>query len=393
MNAFRPAIVEPPWLDDPPPPADYRDVFDAPQGEPPKPALPFVSASSLGRRPPDRVFLAPDLIPGRNVTLLSGDGGTGKSLLALQLAVAVASGAPWLGAQVSRGVAVYASAEDELDEVHRRLAAICNADGLDLADLDALSIVPLAGENAVLAAPGRAGVLSPTPLMNALASKILALAPALVVLDTSADFFAGNEISRAEVRQFVGMLRGLALKADCAVLLLSHPSVAGMNTGTGLSGSTAWNNSVRSRLYLTRPTSLDGEPIDPDARILQTMKANYGRTGGEIRLRWLDGRFVNETPAAPGAFDKMALDARADRVFLDLLQQFASEARDVSSNPSKTYAPTQFAAHPDGRGVTKRALQDAMNRLLKAGRIRVEHYGPPSKSRSRLVLVQPEVEP
>ncbi|HEY9147871.1 MAG TPA: AAA family ATPase, partial [Gammaproteobacteria bacterium] len=46
---------------------------------------------------PEREWLVQDLIPARNVTLLYGDGGTGKSLLALQLAVAVALGRPWLG--------------------------------------------------------------------------------------------------------------------------------------------------------------------------------------------------------------------------------------------------------------------------------------------------------
>jgi DNA-directed RNA polymerase subunit RPC12/RpoP len=193
-------------------------------------------------------------------------------------------------------------------------------DALDLADLKALSILPLAGESAVIAAPNRAGTLAPLPLWEAFAAKVLALAPALIVLDTSADFFGGNEISRSEVRQFVSMLRGLALKVGCAIVLVSHPSVAGMNTGTGLSRSTAWNNSVRSRLYLTRPIAGEDEPVDPDLRTLQTMKSNYGCAGGEIRLRWLDGRFVNDTPATPGGLSKIAIEAKAERVFLDLLQ-------------------------------------------------------------------------
>jgi len=371
----------------------FDEIAPEPRAKAPVKALRFVSAASLPRFAPSRVFLVSDLIPGRNVTLLSGDGGTGKSLLALQLCASVSIDALWLGLTVSRGGAVFVSAEDELDEVHRRLAAICDAEGLDIANLDALSILPLAGESAVMAVAGHAGELAATPLWNAFAAKIVALAPALVVLDTSADFFGGNEISRAEVRQFVAMLCGQALKVDCAVVLLSHPSVAGMNTGTGLSGSTAWNNSVRSRLYLTRPTASDGEPVDPDVRTLQTMKLNYGRAGAEMRLRWLDGRFVNETPSAPRGLDALAIEAKAELVFLDLLQQFAAEGRDVSPNPSRAYAPVQFAAHPDGRGVSKRAFQDAMNRHLKAGRVRVETFGPPSKSRSRLAFVRREIEP
>jgi RecA-family ATPase len=374
------------------PPTDGNSLERGGVSPPPQPVkLEFVAASTLGEHPRPRHFLVPDLIPGRNVTLLSGDGGTGKSLLALQLAVAVATrDSQWLGLEVAHGGAVFVSAEDELDEVHRRFTNICQAEGLDKADLDRLLILPLAGESAVMAVSGRAGALEPTPLWKAFEAKIASLEPALVILDTSADFFGGNEISRSEVRQFLGMLRGLALKHDCAVVLLSHPSVAGMSSGTGLSGSTAWGNSVRSRLYLTRPDTKDGEFVDTDIRVLSTMKANYGRAGGEIRLRWLDGRFVNETPGAPSAFNKIATEAHADRIFLDLLRQFASEGRDVSANRSPTYAPAQFAVRPHGSGLSKRALDAAMNRLLSSKRVRIETFGPPSKPRSRLVFVSSE---
>ena len=46
---------------------------------------------------PERRWLVDDLIPLHNVTLVSGDGGIGKSLLTLQLMVACALGKRWLG--------------------------------------------------------------------------------------------------------------------------------------------------------------------------------------------------------------------------------------------------------------------------------------------------------
>ncbi len=48
-----------------------------------------------------------------------------------------------------------------------------------------------------------------------------------------------------------------------------------MQSGTGLSGSIAWNNSVRSRLYFT------ADKTDEDLRLLKNMKTNYGRKGAE----------------------------------------------------------------------------------------------------------------
>jgi hypothetical protein len=42
------------------------------------------------------------------------------------------------------------------------------------------------------------------------------------------------------------------------------------------------------------------------------------------------------------------------------------QGRAASASPSNTYAPTLFASHPHSEGTTKRALTDAMNRLLAA---------------------------
>ena len=51
---------------------------------------PFFTLADLHRLPiPARPWHVEGLIPGRTVTMLGGDGGVGKSLLALQLAVEV----------------------------------------------------------------------------------------------------------------------------------------------------------------------------------------------------------------------------------------------------------------------------------------------------------------
>ena len=200
--------------------------------------------------------------------------------------------------------------------------------------------------------------------------------------------FAGNEIARQEARQFIGLLRGLAIAEETAVALLAHPSLAGMANGSGTSGSTAWSNSVRSRLYLETIKGNDGKEIDVDLRVLRVKKSNYGPTGSEIRLRWSKGCFVRETPA--GGFDKLVADTKAERVFLDLLAAFQSQDRDVSPKQSITYAPSVFEKHPNSEGVTKRTFAAAMERLLASHRIAVETGGPPSRRYSKLVIAPPK---
>ena len=109
-----------------------------------------------------------------------------------------------------------------------------------------------------------------------------------------ADTFGGNENDRAQVRQFVGLLRKLAMTADGAVVLLSHPSLTGINSGSGLSGSTGWHNSVRARMYLHSTTPTEGEQPDNDLREIEFKKNNYGPKGHGIVLRYKNGLFLPE---------------------------------------------------------------------------------------------------
>ncbi|MEI6100072.1 MAG: AAA family ATPase, partial [Alphaproteobacteria bacterium] len=240
--------------------------------------LTYRRASDLDGKPvPVMQWLVDEVAPMGKVTGLNGDGGTGKSLLAMQLAIAVASDTTWLGRKVTAGNAIYFSAEDDDDELHRRIDKVADSMGLSLSDLPNLTYQSFAGQDATLAlVDGPTGKLRGSARIKMLHRWIEAEQPAVVVLDTLADLFPGNENDRAQARQFIGMLSAIAIKYKCAVILLAHPSLSGLNSGSGTSGSTGWNNSVRSRLYLERVTQ-DGYEANPDARVLRTMKANYGR--------------------------------------------------------------------------------------------------------------------
>ena len=58
----------------------------------------------------------------------------------------------------------------------------------------------------------------------------------------------------------------------------------------------------------------------------------------------------------------------------------------MSSKTSSSYAPAVFANHPNAEGVTKQAFAHAMERLLAAERVHVEHIGPPSRRTSRIAI-------
>lgn len=346
--------------------------------------LPIVVAAKLHGKPvPARLWHVADIIPARNVTMISGDGGTGKSLIALQLAVSTPLGLPWMGCEVAAGKALFLTAEDEIDEVHRRLASICRHNNIGLDRCTGLDITSLAGLDALMAAMiGRTGTLVPTGLYEAVARYIADQRPALVVLDTLADLFGGEENNRAHARQFVGLLRRLALEFSTTILLLNHPSLSGMDKGSGTSGSTAWNNSVRSRLYLTR------NPENPDMRLLELKKSNYAGIGKQIRIQWIDGAFSAVGHTSQTAAERQAYDTVVDTQFLKLMTDFAARGQSLSRvQQSINYAPKLFANHPEAGGTKKQGFVQAMDRLISSGRIRdTKSDGPPSKQKDIIVL-------
>jgi RecA-family ATPase len=356
----------------------------------PDPAWPVTMESfgitvvaSLADQPvPERQWLVADWIPSSQVTLLSGDGGIGKSLLAMQLQIAAAAARPWLGLPVMpcRSIGFYA--EDDGGELHRRLVALADLMQVDIAALDRMAWRSTVSDDSELIEPDERGTVRPTDYYRRVEQQALDFGARSVVLDAVTNFYGADEVRRRQVNSFIRLLRELAIKIDGAVLLLAHPSLAGLNNGSGLSGSTHWNNAVRSRLYFTRTTS---EDADPDERELTKLKANYSSTGDILRLRWQRGGFV--ALDEPSGIDRAALASRADRVFRALLAATYAEGSWVSPNPSaNNYAPRVFSRRPDCEGLGKPAFEAALFRLAKAGEVRTETYGRPSEPRSRLAL-------
>lgn len=360
-----------------------------PNGKGPKP-LEMINVTLWdGVSAPERRWIVPNRIPAKNVTLFSGEGGVGKTLLTMQLAVATVLGKYWIGEMPETGPVMFVSAEDDEDEMHFRMAKIVEhyrASFRDLADLHMLS---LAGKDAVMAAVDGKGIVRPTPLFQQLCATAREIRPRWIGLDTAADIFVVDERNRTEARQCIGLLRGLCLEIDTAIVLLSHPSLSGIASGSGMSGSTGWNNSVRSRLYLKTPKKQDSDDEDEvsDVRVLETMKSNYGPKGEPVRLCWKDGLLLAEK--GPTALEKISQEADAQAAFLALLQRYNKQDMTVSSVPNaRNFAPRIFAEMAEAKALHQKAdqrkklLRAAMEYLLSHERI-FQGTGPKSVARSR----------
>ena len=346
----------------------------------------IVEAPTLAYDPePQRNWIVEDVIPDETLTLMTGEGGIGKTTLAEQLAIAMRTDGEWLGMKVTQGPVLFVTSEDDRKDVNLNLRAILKAEGKSLAHCPDLHILPLADRDACIAAAStKLGAIAATPLWHALVRVVEQRKPRLVIFDALADLFGGEENARRHVRGFIVLLKQLAIRQRLAVILIAHPSLAGMNTGSGLSGSTDWHNGPRARVYFERPKDKDDKAFDADLRTLTVKKVQYAREGTVFRLRRKAGYFVYEGKDGGSTFDRAATAAKAEAVFLALLQAFEDQGRSVSPNPSASYAPGVFERESDADGISKAALSRAMSKLLKADRIHVETVGPPSKQRKKL---------
>lgn len=345
-----------------------------------------------GSAAPERRWLVPEVLVRKGVTLLGGDGGAGKSLLALQLQVAAALGRPWLGlATPPQGLVTFGFyCEDDEDELHRRLEAICRHYACTPADLAGRVLyASRVGEpNELMVFGTRNDIGARTQTFHQLEEIVRARRVELAIIDTVADTFLGNENIRPQVRAFVNAVRSLALINDGGVVMTAHPSRAGLSDGSGLSGSTGWNASVRARIYLARPGHAEEGEGDADARaawptnerVLKTMKSNYGPTGAELRLMWADGVFVrtDQGGARLSLYDRLDDDRRLHDAAHYLFKNGAPLASDPAAKNSLV---NRARALPSCKQLSFRQACAAQDRLVETGRLVRVTLGPKSKRR------------
>jgi len=256
----------------------YRTA-DAPgEGEP-------VSSRSLvtvmmARVRGERVtWLWPGRLPLGKLSILDGDPGLGKSLLTLDLAARVSTGARMPdgapGIEGGAGV-VLLSAEDGLgDTIRPRLEAA----GADLERVVAVTEMPT----------------DDGPRLPELPEDVLAVEQVvrdtgarLVVVDPLMAYLAGgvNANRDHDVRRALAPLAAMAARTGAAVLVVRHLNKGGSAGGNPIyrgGGSIGIIGAARSGLLVAR------DPDDPDRRILAVTKANLAAPVPALRWRLVDG--------------------------------------------------------------------------------------------------------
>lgn len=258
--------------------------------------LPFLPAHRLAQQPEERRWLIDGLWADEAVGIVGGEPKCCKSFLALDMAVAVASGNPCLRHfPVPRpGRVLLFAAEDALHVVRQRLDGICHAAG---ATLDSIDVQ-------VITAPSvRLDLESDR---KALTGTIDELQPRLLILDPFVRLHRIDENVSGEVAPLLAFLRELQRRFHLAVVLVHHArkGAGKERAGQALRGSSEFHAWGDSNLYLRRR----------EEQLLLSVehRAAPSRTGISLHLRAQDDSLALEIcaalaatqPASPRALDE-----------------------------------------------------------------------------------------
>jgi RecA-family ATPase len=370
-------------------PQQGESKVEEPKPEPPSPPpkLPFfVDTSKWDDEPaPPQEWAVENRIPLRQVALFSGEGGAGKSTTLLQCCFAHALARLWLASSPTPGPGIFIDAEDDVNVLRRRGGACLMHYGSTWAEARAggLALMSLIGQDPVLGAFSQhKGRILPTSLFDRVLEAAGDIKPKMIGIASTANVFAGSENDRSQVQQFVDLLGRIAQQANGAVVLVSHPSLAGINTDTGLSGTTQWHNAVRARFYMKMVKPEGGELPDNNLRQIVFRKNQYAEMPDDILLRYQYGLFLPVEGVT--SVERAAKVIMAKDMFMELLKRFLGENRRLSGNPathSSSYAPKVFAleAKAKAAALARRDFEDAMRELFAEARIWNEPCGPASR--------------
>ena len=312
-------------------------------------------------------WLVKGAVPDDSIGMVFGASGTFKSFVALDQALHVAHGMQWLGRKTRQGTVVYVAAEGGAG-IHRRVAAWHQRHGLELATNFFVCITPL--------------ILSLSEHVEFLAAQIEALPerPALVVIDTLSQTFAGDENSASDISAYLRMANAsIRAKFNCCVQIIHHSGHAATERPRGSSAITANvdfmlgmfkpdNGAMVARLETVKQK--DGEKLesqtfalasevlgqDEDGEQITSLVACYSDAAGEVLRSHAAklGQYEQVIVAVLEGLGGMTIEAELRRAFYKALEK---QGKEVNADTAR------------------KAFTRAMSGLQKAGALDVNKAG------------------
>jgi RecA-family ATPase len=331
----------------------------------------LVPASDLlASSPPPREWLLTEFLPKKIVASVIAAGGTGKSFLAMHIAVALAAGSSLFSKYIASTPSnvVFISGEDDKIELQRRLHSVTyglpanliksissNIQFIDLADsFELFTYKPPSGEVNMTTVP--------VDLVNTIKQK-LGDEVGLVIVDPVSRFRGGEENSAGDTTRFVQSLQYIRDQLSATVLTLHH-----VNKGAKTNGSTQ-NNSRGSSAFI------DGVRLVYELNAIseEEVKKHYGASGLIPRLMTLNS--VKSNYGKP--IEPLTLFKRTDGS-LELFTMQAGQHQKLAilqeikvSQLSKTQFKQAYGSASGKFGLSEKALVQKLDEYAKNGLINI----------------------
>ncbi|MBZ0330423.1 helicase RepA family protein [Halomonas sp. ANAO-440] len=310
-------------------------------------------------------WLVRGYVEADSLALVYGEPGHGKSFLTIDLAASIATGTPWHGAETKPGPVFYIAGEGQ-NGIGRRFKAWAQHREASLAG------VPLYISERAAPLDEKESAGKVLEAVDALAADARQ-APALIVVDTLARCFAGDENSATDIGAFVANLDALRHRWRATVLVVHH---SGKDSTRGARGSTALRGAVDAEYRVTKdhagtvtlePTKMkDADMPDRLAFSLEPveLKGIEGEESGSCILKPMEDRAY--TPKRP--------KGKHPRRVLEVLENLAALSPDHLGAGCRV--PVEECRRILGaEGMDRRRFLEAMSRLAELGWVVEEKEG------------------
>ncbi len=239
------------------------------------PAFKLLSVDELKSLPPP-TWLLQELLVAGSLAILYGPPGVGKSFLALDFALSIATNHAGIAEPKVSGPVVYVSAEGS-GGLMKRVDAWGRAHGCKAANIHFLT------ESVNFLAPASVDALN-------VALRKLPESPCLIVIDTLARCMSGgDENSAQDAGQFIAMIDRVRSTFKCTVLVVHHAGKGRKNEERGSSALRGAADTMLclsgtiSNLRLTCEKQKDAAPFQPISLRLETIELGDGEASCVIR--------------------------------------------------------------------------------------------------------------
>jgi RecA-family ATPase len=257
-----------------------------------------VSSEWCSVAPPARKWLLRDarrqnldgLLPRGKAAQLIAEGGAGKTMALIQLAVAIATGEDWFGAfrPFEPGRVFLALGEEDAEEARRRIYRVTRAGRTP--PVGSIVVLPLCGIECALLERDENRGTRPTTFLDQLRSYLVSSGPwDLIAIDPLSRFGGPDtETDNAAATRFVQVIESIVEATGATVMTAHHTNKlsrgGGPVTGAAGRGASALVDGFRWQASLAK-----GDAENKDLVTLAFTKSNYSREADDLILRRDDG--------------------------------------------------------------------------------------------------------